>query len=156
MQCRVCVHACESEREGERRLHLFCVGCFPCHCQAPLRNVRVPFCQSRSQSAKMHTHRAHTEKVTLSFAQPLITHRNPSCHCSSPWPSLTHLLVPPSLSPYLLVLLSTPRYLLLHPCSSSLQLSFHPSPGPYNLSIFFYSGLLSPHAKLLRFMIISY
>lgn len=96
-------------------IHLFCVSClFPCHCQTPLRNVRVPFCQSHSQSAKTHT---NTQKVTPSFAQPLITRSvlwSPSCHCSSPGPSLTHLFVslPPSLSPYLITLISLPPYRL--------------------------------------------
>lgn len=83
---------------------------FPCCCQGPLRNVSAPFCQSRSQSAKTHT---NTQKVTLSFTQPLIKQTelwSPSCHYSSHRPSLTHLFVslPRSLSPYLITPLSFP------------------------------------------------
>lgn len=78
---------------------------FPSSCHGPLRNVSVPFCQSRSQSAKIHT---KTQKVTLSFTQPLIKQTElwtptPSCHFSSLCPFLTHSFVslPHSLSSYL-------------------------------------------------------
>lgn len=98
-----CVCVCMWEREWVRELSFVLSPSFPCCCQGPLRNVNVPFCQSRSQSAKTRT---TTQKVTLSFTQPLIKQTelwSPSCHCSSLCPSLTHLFVslPHSLSPYL-------------------------------------------------------
>lgn len=95
----VCMHAWEREREKERAFICFASPSFPCCRQGPLKNVSVPFCQSRSQSAK-------TQKVTLSFTQSLIKPVelwSPSCHCSSLRPSLTHSFVSlsHSLSPYL-------------------------------------------------------
>ncbi len=94
------MHVCARERERELS---FVLCLLPRCCQGPLRNVNVPFCQSRSQSANTHT---NTQKVTLSFTQLLIKQTelwSPSCHYSSPCPSLTHLFVslPRSLSSYL-------------------------------------------------------
>lgn len=54
----VCVHAYK-----RASFHLFCVSFLSL--LGPLKNVSVPFCQSRSQSAK-------AQNVTLSFTQPLI------------------------------------------------------------------------------------
>lgn len=77
----VCVHVRERERKREQAF--ICRLASPYvrrrRRYSPLRNVSVPFCQSRSRSAE-------TQKVTLSFARPLVTraeHRSPACHCSS-------------------------------------------------------------------------
>lgn len=129
---------CVSERESEHAFICFASPSFPCWCPGPLRNVSVPFCQSRSQSAE-------TQKVTLSFTQPLIKPTelwSPSCHCSSLRPSLTHSFVslPPHLhhssvfplfiSFYILTPLSSPYLCSVSSLPCHLSISPPPSASP--------------------------
>lgn len=121
----------------------------------------MPFCQSRSQSAKTHT---NTQKVTLSFTQPLIKQTelwSPSCHYSSPCPSLTRSFVslPRPASPYLYHSSLFPLFISLYiltPLSSPYLCSSCSFPLCCTISPSHCLSHSASLAKYLFFMIISY